>query len=144
MSARALGLPALLLVLAAAAGCGGDSHEQKVRATLTRYERASARQDYDQLCNRVLARSLVARLSRVGLPCEQALREGLGSVQGPKLEILKVKVTAPRALALVRSSAAGQRTSTDTIELVMEGGDWRVSALARPGPQAPQPTRPGD
>jgi len=144
MSARALGLPVLLLALVAATGCGGASDEKKVRATLTRYERASARQDYAQLCDKVLARSLVAHLSRVGLPCQQAVRTGLGSLQAPKLQVLKIKVMPPRALALVRSSAANQPTATDTIELFQDGGDWRISALAGSGPQSPQPTRPGD
>ncbi|MDQ6751477.1 MAG: hypothetical protein M3Z33_12090 [Actinomycetota bacterium] len=142
MSLRALGLPALVAGLMAASGCGGSSEQQKVRSTLTRYEQASARQDYAQLCDKVLSRALVARLSRVGLPCQQALRMGLGSVQAPKLEILKVKVMGPRALALVRSSAVGQQASTDTIELVLDGSDWRLSALARPGPEPPQRTRP--
>lgn len=142
MSLRALGLPALVAALLGASGCGGDSDEQKVRSTLTRYERASASQDYAQLCRDVFARALTARVARVGLSCEQALRTGLGSVQAPKLEILKVKVTGARALALVRSSAAGQSSSTDTIELIKDGEDWRVSALARPGPQSPQPVRP--
>jgi hypothetical protein len=143
MSPRAICLPAVVLALAAGSGCGG-SEEQKVRATLTAYERASANQDYGQLCTKVLAQSLVARLARVGLSCEQALQVGLGSVQAPKLQVLKVQVRGARALALVRSSAVGQATSTDTIELVKNGDAWRLSALARPGPQPQRPPRQGD
>ena len=144
MCARRCGLPALVLALAVAAGCGGSSDESRVRETLTRYQQASARQDYRQLCNRVFARALTARVARVGLPCEQALRVKLGTVQAPTLSVLKVKVTGARALALVRSAAAGEPPSTDTIELVMDGGAWRISALAREGPQPPQPQRAGD
>ena len=65
MSARAPGFATLAAAAAlsvAAAGCG-KSDQQQVRDTLKRYERATARQDYDALCSSVLARSLIARRS---------------------------------------------------------------------------------
>jgi hypothetical protein len=140
MSARA---PAAAVVAAAvtlaialsAAGCG-SADEQQVRDTLKSYEQATARQDYGALCNKVLARSLIDRLAQVGLPCDQALRIGLGPVQSPRLQVLKIKITDKLALALVRSSAAGQPTSTDTIRLTKDGGDWRISSLSGAQPPA--------
>jgi hypothetical protein len=138
VSVRALGLPVFAAVAVLVAGCGGGpSEEKQVRDTLGRYQRATAARDYKQLCDRVLARTLVARLARVNLPCEQALRMA-SSVRQPTLQVLKVKVTGTRALALVRSSAVGEPSSTDTFELVKDGEDWRISALAQPGPPAPQ------
>lgn len=115
-----------------------------MRDTLSRYQRATANHNYKQLCDSVFAKALVARVTRVNLPCDQAVRIKLGGVYQPKLEILKVKVTGSRALALVRSSAAGEPASTDTIELGREGTEWRLSALAPTGPQPPQPAAPGD
>lgn len=138
---RAALIAALALGLAAA-GCGGASDAQQVRAALARYAKGTARQDYDGLCAKVIAQSLVHRLALVGLPCEQALRIGLRGVQSPQLKVLKVKVTGARALALVRTSAANQPASTDTIRLVKEGGAWRISSLSQAGPPAPAGRRP--
>ena len=144
MSVRGLALPALAVaVLASGCGGGGPSDEKQVRETLGRYQRATATRDYKQLCGEVLARALVARLARVNLPCERALRM-TGRVRQPTLQVLKVKVMGSRALALVRSSALGQPPSTDTFELVKDGGAWRISALAGPGPQPPQRPRVDD
>jgi len=47
-----------------------------------------------------------------------------------------------RALAQVYSGAAHQKASTDVVQLVREGGAWRVAALA--GPQPPAPQKPVD
>jgi hypothetical protein len=41
-------------------------------------------------------------------------------------------------LAEVYSGAAGQRSSTDIVQLVREGGTWRVTSLAGPEPPAPE------
>ena len=139
MSARAPGFATLAAAAAlsvAAAGCG-KSDQQQVRDTLKRYERATARQDYDALCSSVLARSLIARLAQVGLPCDQALRIGLGTVRNPKLQVIRIRITGALALALVRSSATGQPTSTDTIRLVKDKGDWKISSLSGAQPPAP-------
>jgi hypothetical protein len=142
-AASAAAAAATLVIAVSAAGCG-SSDEQQVRDTLKRYEQATARQDYDALCSKVLARVLVARLAQVGLPCDQALRLGLGTVRNPRLQVLKIRVTDKLALALVRSSAAGQPTSTDTIRLAKDGGDWRISSLSGVQPPAPGQHRSGD
>ena len=140
MSVRALGLPTLVAAALLAAGCGGGpSDEKQVRDTLARYERATASRDYKQICSTVLSRAVLAKLARVNLPCVQALSMG-PSVRQPTLQVMQVKIMGSRALALVRSSAVGQPSSTDTFELVKDGEDWRISALAQPGP--PSPPRP--
>ena len=146
MRSGSLALTALaaFATLASAAGCGGASDERRVRDALARYERAVSRHDYADLCRNVLASQLLGRLSRVGIPCEQALRIGLGGVRRPTLEILRVKVNGSSALALVRSGAARQATSTDTVQLVREKGSWRLSALAGQQPPAPKSKRSGD
>jgi hypothetical protein len=132
--------PALLAVAAglaiSGAGCGGDD-QQKVRQTLRAYQRATAARDYGTLCTRVLAAKLVTRLAKLGLPCEVALERGLRGVTAPRLTIRRIRIRGDVALALVRTSAAGQRPSEDTIELVREGDEWRVSTLA--GSQPPSP-----
>jgi hypothetical protein len=121
------------------AGCGGTGNEQQVRDTLQRFQKATASQDYRALCTKLLARVVIDRLRSVGLPCEVALRTGLGSVRQPKLKVTRVKIRGSTALAEVRSAAAGQSASTDTVRLVKEDGDWRLTALS--GAQPPTPHR---
>ena len=65
----------------------------------------------------------------MGLPCEVALRRGLGEVEKPKLTIGRVSVKAPTATADVRTSAAGQKPSRDTLKLSKVGDDWHIASL---------------
>jgi hypothetical protein len=109
-----------------------------VRAALVQLEQATASHDYRILCSRVLARQLVRKVASVGLPCEAALRVGLRGVRSPHLQVSTIKVNGNRALAEVYSGAAGQRSSTDIVQLVREGGTWRVTSLAGPEPPAPK------
>ena len=141
------GPAATAAVLALALGvtaCGGGSDRPKgpspaqdraaVRGTLLKLEQATAAHDYATMCNQVLARTLVQRVAGAGLPCETALRLGLGKVHQPRLQVATIKVTGNRALAQVYSGAAHQKASTDVVQLVREGGSWRVAALAAVGP----------
>jgi hypothetical protein len=125
---------ALALALAAAAlvaGCGGGpSDEEQVRDTVTELGRATEAKDYQALCDRILAPSLIDDLEQVGLPCEVALQEALGEVKEPRLTIGKITVEGERARAEVRTSAAGQAPSQDVVELQRVDDDWRISALA--------------
>jgi hypothetical protein len=131
----------LLLVLGACvlAGCGdsGPSDEQQVRAALTEFGRATAERDYAALCNRVLAPDLIETVERIGLSCEDALKKGFEDVEDPRLAVGTVKVDGDRATAEVRSSAAGESPSEDTVELVRVGDGWRVASLSAGGAPAP-------
>jgi hypothetical protein len=94
------------------------------------------------MCNQVLARALVQRVASAGLPCETALKLGLGNVRQPRLQVARIEVSGNRALAQVSSAAEHQQASSDVVQLVRERGGWRVTALA--GPQPPAPKRPVD
>ena len=74
---RYLATAVALLVLA---GCGeqGPSPEQQVRDAVAEFGRATAAKDYRRLCDRLLAPSLIEEVESIGLPCEVALRQGLG------------------------------------------------------------------
>jgi hypothetical protein len=81
---------ALAAVGAALAGCGGEegpTPEARVRATLADLARGTEAKDYELLCERVLAPALVEQVTSIGLPCEVALRKGLGDVSEPKLKV---------------------------------------------------------
>jgi hypothetical protein len=132
---------ALLLAAAAMtaglAGCG-NSDEQEVRDTLGVFGQATARHDYQTLCDRVFATDLVHRVESIGLPCEEAMRIAMASLHKPTLSVRSVKVTGVNAYASVRTAALGQKPSTDTIQLHKDHGVWRVSSLA--GTPVPKPT----
>jgi hypothetical protein len=129
---------ALALVLA---GCGdsGPTDEQQVRNTLTAFSKATAAKDYQRLCDKILAPSLIADLKKIGLPCEIALQQGLGEVKQPRLIVGDVKVTGKKATAQVRTSAEGQPPSSDTIELERTDEGWRIASLASPSEPGPAP-----
>jgi hypothetical protein len=123
----------LLLVLAACVltGCGDDgpSDEAQIRTTLNGFQRATAERDYPALCDRILAPTLVETVERIGLPCEDALEKGFEDVREPRLSVGTVTVDGETARAQVRSSAAGQSPSDDTVELVRVDDGWRIASL---------------
>jgi hypothetical protein len=129
---------AALLLAAAGAGCG-QSDEEEVRATLERFESATRDRDYKTLCDDVFAKSILARLQAIGLPCEVALERGLGGRLQPTLEIHRIRVRGDVALAEVTSTAVGERPARVTLRLVKEGDDWRLASLS--GAQPPSPPR---
>ena len=130
----AAGLLAALLLAVAAAACGGSGpdEEQAVRATVERYARAVAAKDYDTLCDELFAPELLRGARAQDLPCETALATGLDDVQDPTAQVGAVVVDeqADSATARVRTDAANQPPSQDTIRLVRRDGRWRIIALA--------------
>ena len=125
---------ALLAVLAALAGCGGGpSDETLVAQAVSSFGRATAAKDYATMCQKLLSPDLVAKVQQIGLPCEQALQKALGSVQDPRLTIGQIKVTGDTATADVRTSAANQSPSRDTLELQKIKGSWRIASLGKSG-----------
>jgi hypothetical protein len=89
--------------------------------------------DYVKICDDMLAQALVQKMEQVGLSCVVALRQGLGSVEAPTLEVREVDVRGDRALVSVHSVARGQAASDDALTLVRQDGRWRIASLAAPG-----------
>jgi hypothetical protein len=121
--------PAVALLLLAGCGEGGPTPEEQVRSTVTEFGRATAAKDYQTLCDRLLAPSLVEEVESIGLPCEVALRQGLGDVREPRLTIGRIQINDDKASAEVRTSASGEEPSKDTLELVNLDGTWKISSL---------------
>lgn len=131
-------VPALAVVLA---GCGekAPTPEEQVRTTLTAFSQATAAKDYQRLCDKLLAPSLISELKKIGLPCEIALQQGLGDVRQPRLIVGTVTVNGKAAVAEVRTSAEGETPSKDSIELEKTGAGWRIASLTTPSGPAPAP-----
>ena len=122
---------ALLGLLVALAGCGGGpSDPEQVRGIVEAFGTASKAKDYQRLCEELLAPKLVEEVERVGLPCEQALEQGLGQVQSPELTIGRVEIDGDKATVQVRTAAAGELPSEDELELVRFGDGWRIASLS--------------
>lgn len=112
------------------AGCGrGPSDRSQVRAALADFGAATAKRDYQALCDRLLSKALVGKLEQIGLPCEVALKTGLGTVERPVLTVRRISVDGDRASAEVHTTAANQAPSDDTIQLRKEDGSWRIASL---------------
>jgi hypothetical protein len=135
------GLVALAVAALVLAGCGNGkpSDEEQVRTTLTSFSRATAAKDYQTICDKLLAPTLIDDLKKIGLPCEIALQQGLGDVRQPRLLVGAVTVKGKEATADVRSSAEGEVPSKDSIELVRTDAGWRISSLAKPATPTPTP-----
>jgi hypothetical protein len=124
-------LIALILGAVGLCGCGGGpSDTEQVQAAVEAFGRATAAKDYQRLCDDLLAPELVEEVASAGLPCEAALRQGLGDVQAPTLTIGAIKVGGDRATAEVNSAAQGQPPSRDTLQLVRVDDAWRIASLA--------------
>jgi hypothetical protein len=128
--------PLLLLVCAwALSGCGGGpADEEQIRAALGEFQRATAARDYQALCDRILAPKLIDTVKQIGLPCEVALQKGFEGVRDPRLTVGAITVKGKRASAQVRSIAAGQAPSQDTVDLVKVGDRWRIASLGATAP----------
>ena len=121
--------PALALLILAGCGESGPTPEEQVRSTVAEFGRATAAKDYTALCDHILAPELIEEVESIGLPCERALRQGLGEVEDPRLTIGTIKIDDDKASAEVRTSAAGEQPSQDTLELVNLDGVWKISSL---------------
>jgi ketosteroid isomerase-like protein len=125
-----LGTVALAMTCAALAGCGaGPSDDQQVKTTVKAFAAATRAKDYQRLCDEILAPALVEKVRSAGLPCEVALQQGLGDVRSPQLTLGAVAVKGDTATADVRTSAAGQAPSRDTLKLQRVRGKWRIASL---------------
>ena len=139
--ARLTRLGAIVVCVAVLPGCGESepTDEEQVRTTLTAFSRATAAKDYQALCDRLLAPSLISDLKTIGLPCEIALQQGLADVRQPRLIVGQVTVKGKTAVAEVRTTAEGEAPSKDTIELKRTDAGWRIASLATPSEPGPAP-----
>ena len=121
---------AVLAVSGVFCGCGGGpSDTEQVHDVVAAFGQASAAKDYQRLCDDLLAPKLVSDVESAGLPCELALKQGLGEVAAPRLTIGTIRVDGDAATADVQSSAQGEQPSRDTLQLVRVGESWRIASL---------------
>ena len=131
------GALAVVIVLVVLSLRPEPDRDEEVRAALDRYAEATRAKDYQTLCDDLLSQEIVDRIRNVGLPCEVALRTGLGDRRNPTLTVLSVEVNGDQAFARVRGTATGEPPGTSTYRLVLEDGVWRIATS--PGTERQSP-----
>lgn len=124
------------IALLASSGCslGGDEEAKpasgpaaEVAATVDRLERAVTTRDFATVCDQLFTAQ--ARKRAGGDGCERQLRSAAEGVRRPTIEIEAIDVEGNDATVKVRTTAEGQASVTDELQLRRQGGRWLVEAL---------------
>ncbi|MGH2980531.1 MAG: hypothetical protein ACRDKV_00620 [Solirubrobacterales bacterium] len=119
----------LLLVVIAVAGCGpvgGESDTEAAGDTVTELIEARNRNDFAAVCDLISAQQLAA-FTRAGRSCAKTLRQVVGVNTTTTIRIEQVRVSGDRATVDATVSQTGGAGRAQTILLVKEDGDWKVS-----------------
>ncbi len=128
-----LAVPLLALGLAA---CGstvststfkGESHA--VAQRISDYQADVGAASEKKLCNENLSSAVRRRLNAASGGCEEALKHQLESIDDYEATIERVAVSGATATAVVKSTWSGKVRDT-TLELVREGGSWRITGVS--------------
>jgi hypothetical protein len=126
-------LAVLALALAACGGATGDSAEdfqgaqREVAQTIEDLEEAGQEDEPRRICQALLSRELVRRIEDAAGDCVRAIDGALDEADTFTLTVESVRVTGNTARARVETGTDEERL--ETLELVREGGGWRVSGL---------------
>jgi hypothetical protein len=133
---RRAGTAALAALLATGvAACGstvstgsfaGESHA--VAQRVAALQSALSTGEAQKLCREDLARAVQTRLRAAGSSCEAALKRQLTAIDDYELAVQSIAIHGAEATATVRSTFSG-KLHTSTVELVKEGGAWKVAAI---------------
>jgi Domain of unknown function (DUF4878) len=119
---------AVSLWLAACGPLGGESDSDQVSDALTELIDARNQGDFATVCDLISAQQL-AKFTRAGTTCEKALprlaREGTTTT----IRIEEVRVSGERATVDATVSQTGGAGNAQTVLLVKEDGDWKVSKV---------------
>jgi hypothetical protein len=129
----ALGVVAVLVIalLVARLSGGDDTPEvsgaaKDVVATVMQFQSALAGRDWEAICNRLYTSH--ARAAAGGAKCPTTLAQSAGGLREPRVKILSVVVRGEAATVTVAASVNGKPPVTDAIQLVREGGRFRVAS----------------
>ena len=116
-------------------GGSGDDDEPKtisgpgkeVADVVVRLERATRRGQFEVVCDDLFTRAARARAG--GRNCVRLLRSTARDVRRPRIRLLSVRIDGNRAEARVRTRSEGQAAVDETIDLLREGGRYRIASL---------------
>jgi hypothetical protein len=137
--------PALLVACLAVAlataltGCGetastgsftGESHN--VAQTIVDFQSDVGAREQKKLCQKDLAASVTAKLTRAAGSCQAALKNQLLQIDATSLTIQSISLSGRSAAARVKSTYSG-KSAVSTLTLVREGGRWKISGTGAAG-----------
>ena len=100
---------------------------KEVADVVTRLELATRRRQFAVVCDELFTRA--ARTRAGGGSCVRLLSATARDVRRPRIRLLDVRINGKRAEARVRTLAEGQTAVEETIDLIREGGQYRIAAL---------------
>jgi hypothetical protein len=95
-----------------------------VVATVMQFETALANRDWAGICTRLYSNQ--ARAAAGGARCATTLAQSAGGLRDPRVRIISVVVRGQAATVTVSASVNGRAPVTDAIQLVREGGRFRI------------------
>ena len=102
----------------------GDA--KAVVATVMQFETALAGRDWAGICTRLY--SARARAAAGGARCASNLAQSAGPLRDPRVKIVSIVVRGSAATVIVSASVNGRAPVTDAIQLVREGGGYRIAS----------------
>jgi ketosteroid isomerase-like protein len=124
-------LVAIALLAAALTGCGplgGESDKEAAGDAVTELVQARNEGDFATVCD-LLAADRLERFRRAGVNCEKTLRRVFGHGTTTTIRIEQVRVSGDRATVDATVSQTGGAGNAQTILLLKENGDWKVSQV---------------
>jgi hypothetical protein len=97
-----------------------------VVATVMQFETALANRDWAGICTRLYTSG--ARAAAGGARCPATLAQSAGGLRHPRVKIVSVVVRGQAATVTVSASVNGKPPVTDAIQLVREGGRFRIAS----------------
>ena len=107
---------------------GGKSDTEAAGDTLTELIAARNRRDFAAVCD-LIAEQQLAKFKRAGTTCEKALPKVAKKDTTITIRIEQVRVSGDRATVDATVSQTGGAGNAQTILLVKENGDWKVSQV---------------
>ncbi|MCW2984620.1 MAG: nuclear transport factor 2 family protein [Conexibacter sp.] len=128
-------LAALPLVLSACGQSAKDSagdfqgDQKAVAQTVEDLQSAGRKADTGKICGDLLAPALVAKIKQASNgTCDKVLKDALSDADSFELQVKKVAISGNTATATVESDG-GSKKRTDTLQLVKDGGAWKIATL---------------
>jgi hypothetical protein len=129
--ARRARVVAVALMTIALAGCGpfgGKSEQDKAGDTVTQLIEARNQGDFVKVCSLIASQQL-AKFKQAGTTCERALPKLAQKGTTTSINIDQVRVSGDRATVDATVSQNGGAGNAQTILLVKQGADWKVSQV---------------
>jgi hypothetical protein len=133
-------LAAAVAAAALAAGCAPSTRSSSNSTSKFRGDQRQAAQTIEDLeaaandgneakiCRELLSRSLAGRLASHGASCVAATKEAVWDADSLGMTVDQVRIEGDRATARVTLDR-GDKDRVANIQLVREGGRWKISAL---------------